>query len=60
LRGEGAGDTLQPLTDVVTATNYVDRQVQPGVTYRYAVRAVDNAPKRNESPESNRQQAAIR
>jgi hypothetical protein len=60
LRGEGPGDTLQPLAEVVSATNYVDRQVQPGTIYRYAVRAVDNAPKRNESPESNRQQAAIR
>jgi hypothetical protein len=34
-------------------TVYVDRNVQPGATYRYAVTAIDSARRPNESPRSN-------
>lgn len=51
LRGEGAGATLQQLTQApVTGTEYVDRTTRPGVQYVYAVVAVDTAG--NISPQS--------
>jgi len=53
LRGEGANGTLQPLTPApVTATTYRDQTARSGVTYQYAVKAVDGAG--NESGLSNR------
>jgi hypothetical protein len=60
LRGEGAGDKLQPLGEPIAGTSYTDRQVTPGVTYWYAVRAVDKSPRKNESVDSNRLQATAR
>jgi len=53
LRAEGANGTLQPLTpQPVTATAYQDATARSGVTYLYAVKAVDRAG--NESALSNR------
>ncbi|HET7698154.1 MAG TPA: hypothetical protein VFK57_20735 [Vicinamibacterales bacterium] len=61
LRGEASGDTLQPLTpQPIRETRYVDRAVQPGVTYVYAVVAVDQAPSANRSAMSNRVQETAR
>ncbi len=49
LRGEGPGATLQPLTTtLVSATDFVDTTVRPGVEYIYAVVAVDRAGNRSE------------
>jgi hypothetical protein len=59
LRGEAPGDTLQPLTpQAIRETRYVDRTVQPGVTYVYAVVAVDKAA--NQSALSNKVQETAR
>jgi fibronectin type 3 domain-containing protein len=61
LRGEAPGDTLQPLTpQPIRETRYVDRAVQPGVTYVYAVIAVDRAATPNRSALSNRVQETAR
>ena len=61
LRGEAPGDTLQPLTpQPIRETRYVDRAVQPGVTYVYAVVAVDRAAPANRSVLSNRVQETAR
>jgi hypothetical protein len=61
LRGEAPGDTLQPLTpQPIRETRYVDRAVQPGVTYVYAVVAVDRAPTPNRSGLSNKVQETAR
>src|SRR6185436_17703023 len=52
LRAEGANGTLQPLTPrPVAATAYQDATARSGVTYQYAVKAVDRAG--NESAISN-------
>jgi fibronectin type 3 domain-containing protein len=40
-------------TAVAPGTVYVDRDVRPGSTYRYAVTAIDRARKPNESARSN-------
>jgi predicted small lipoprotein YifL len=61
LRGEAPGDTLQPLTpQPIRETRYVDRAVQPGVTYVYAVVAIDTAPTPNRSALSNKVQETAR
>jgi hypothetical protein len=61
LRGEGASETLQPLTpSPMTERSYRDATVRPGVTYTYAVVAVDRAQPPNRSPESNRQTVTAR
>ena len=61
LRGEAPGDTLQPLTpQPIRETRYVDRAVQPGVTYVYAVIAVDKAATPNRSALSNKVQETAR
>jgi hypothetical protein len=53
LRGESPGDTLQPLTpEPIRETTYRDTTVKPGVTYVYAVAAVDRATPPNASPRS--------
>ncbi|HEX5071463.1 MAG TPA: fibronectin type III domain-containing protein [Vicinamibacterales bacterium] len=53
LRAEGANGTLQPLTPKpVEATAYQDATARSGVTYLYAVKAVDRAG--NDSAISNR------
>jgi hypothetical protein len=54
LRGEAPGETLTPLTPVpIHETTYHDSTVKPGVTYVYAVVAVDTAPTPNTSQYSN-------
>ena len=61
LRGEAPGDTLQPLTpQPIRETRYVDRAVQPGTTYVYAVVAVDRAATPNRSALSNKVQETAR
>jgi hypothetical protein len=61
LRGEGAGETLQPLTSLpVAETSYRDETSRAGVTYTYAVVAVDRSEPPNRSAESNRQTVTAR
>jgi fibronectin type 3 domain-containing protein len=60
LRAEGTGEKLQPQSGTVTATTFTDTHVTPGVTYVYAVVAVDTAPAHNPSPQSNRQTVTAR
>jgi hypothetical protein len=61
LRGEAPGDTLQALTpQPIRETRYVDRAVQPGVAYVYAVVAVDRATPPNRSALSNKVQETAR
>jgi hypothetical protein len=53
LRGEGAGEKLQPLTKTpISVTTYRDTTVQGGMMYVYAVVAIDKAG--NVSAQSNR------
>lgn len=59
LRGEGAGDTLQPLMPAsIAAAAYTDQTVKTGVTYVYVVVAVDSAG--NRSARSNTYTVTIR
>ena len=61
LRGEAAGDTLQPLTPaLVTGTSFEDRTATAGVRYAYAVVAVDQAEPPNRSPQSARVEETAR
>jgi predicted small lipoprotein YifL len=61
LRGEAPGDTLQPLTpQPIRETRYQDRSIRAGVTYVYAVVAVDRATPPNRSAPSNRVQETAR
>jgi hypothetical protein len=61
LRAEGPNGTLQRLTpSLVNALEYRDATARPGVTYVYAVVAVDGANPPNQSAESNRQSASAR
>ena len=59
LRGSAGDDTLQPITDApIRETQFVDRNVTPGVRYAYAVVAVDTAA--NRSAASMRYEATAR
>ena len=61
LRGAAPGDTLQPLTpEPIAETRYQDRSTRPGVTYVYAIVAVDRATPPNRSAASNRVQETAR
>jgi hypothetical protein len=61
LRGTAPGDTLQPLTpEPIKETRYQDRTTRPGVTYFYAIVAVDRAAPANRSALSNRVQETAR
>ena len=61
LRGEGAGETLQPLTPApIKETVYRDTGVQPGVRYVYAIVAVDSATPANRSTPSERAEVVAR
>jgi hypothetical protein len=61
LRGPTPGDTLQPLTpQPIRETRYQDRSVRAGVTYVYAIVAVDRATPPNRSAPSNRVQETAR
>jgi hypothetical protein len=61
-RGEEGSETLTRITDdVVKETRYTDQKVQPGVSYVYAVAAVDNqSPQPNISAESERVEITAR
>jgi len=52
-RATGAGDFMRIATTTAPGTVYADRDVKPGTTYRYAVTALDNARRANESARSN-------
>ena len=52
-RASETGDFMRIATAVPPGTVYVDRDVRPGSTYRYAVTAIDRARKSNESARSN-------
>ncbi len=55
LRGRGPDATLRPLTaEPVVATTYRDPAVEAGVSYEYAVQAVDDAVPPNVGPPSER------
>lgn len=61
LRGEGPGETLHALTRVpAAARSYRDTTVRSGVTYTYAIVAVDRAVPPNESAASDRQVVTAR
>jgi hypothetical protein len=61
VRGEATAQTLQPITgSPVTATTYRDTTAQPGLTYAYAVYAVDRATPPNASAASERQVLTVR
>jgi fibronectin type 3 domain-containing protein/predicted small lipoprotein YifL len=52
-RAGETGDFMRIATTMAIATVYLDRDVQPGGTYRYAVTALDRARRPNESAQSN-------
>jgi hypothetical protein len=52
-RATGSGAPVRIGTTPSGATTFMDRDVQPGTTYRYAVTAIDNARRPNESVPSN-------
>ncbi|HKW92342.1 MAG TPA: fibronectin type III domain-containing protein, partial [Methylomirabilota bacterium] len=52
-RASDRGDFVRIATTPPVGTVYADREVQAGTTYRYAVTAVDNARRPNESARSN-------
>ena len=55
LRADGADGTLQRLTTApITATQYRDQTARAGMTYSYAVIAIDGAKPPNESAQSDR------
>lgn len=61
LRGEAPGETLQAITPApITATNYADTTVKPGVRYVYAIVAVDKASPPNMSAQSARVEEVAR
>lgn len=61
LRGEGTSETLQPLTPApIAERSFRDATARPGVTYTYAVVAVDRASPPNRSAESGRQTVTAR
>lgn len=52
-RAVGPGEFVRIATTPATNTSFVDRDVQPGITYRYVVTAIDRARRPNESARSN-------
>jgi len=52
-RAGETGDFMRIATTLAVANVYLDRDVQRGTTYRYAITALDNARRPNESPRSN-------
>jgi len=52
-RAGETGDFMRIATTRAVATVHLDRDVRAGTTYRYAVTALDNARRPNESPRSN-------
>jgi len=61
LRGEGTSETLQPLTPApIAERTFRDATARPGVTYAYAIVALDRASPPNRSAESARQTVTAR
>ncbi len=61
LRGDGAGETLQPLMAApIAEATYRDTTTKSGVRYVYAVVAVDRSVPPNRSDESNRETVVAR
>lgn len=61
LRTDGTNDTLQPLTrEPIADTSYEDKDVKAGVTYAYAVVAVDKSTPPNRSAPSARHSVTVR
>lgn len=58
-RAVGAGDFVRVATTAAVNTVYIDRDVRPGTTYRYAVTAIDSARRPNESPRSAEVRVAL-
>jgi len=58
-RAAGAGALIRVATTLAGNTTFVDRDVRAGVTYRYAVTAIDNARTPNESARSNEVTARV-
>jgi hypothetical protein len=52
-RAGESGEFLRIATTLAVGRVYTDRDVRPGATYRYAVTALDNARRPNESARSN-------
>jgi len=52
-RAGETGGFMRIATTLAVATVYLDRDVRAGTTYRYAITALDNARRPNESPRSN-------
>jgi len=52
-RAGESGEFLRIATTLATGTVYTDRDVRAGASYRYAVTAIDNARRSNESARSN-------
>jgi hypothetical protein len=52
-RAGETGDFMRIATTMAVATVYQDRDVRPGTIYRYAITALDNARRPNESARSN-------
>jgi fibronectin type 3 domain-containing protein len=52
-RAGESGELMRIGTTMPVGTVYTDRDVRPGTTYRYAVTALDNARRPNESARSN-------
>jgi fibronectin type 3 domain-containing protein len=52
-RAAGAGTPVRVGTTLASNTTFVDREVRPGATYRYAVTAIDDSRTPNESERSN-------
>jgi len=51
-RAAGTGALIRIATTLSGNTTFIDRDVQPGTAYRYAVTAIDNARRPNESAHS--------
>ncbi len=61
LRGEGTSETLQPLTPApIAERSFRDATARPGMTYTYAIVAMDRASPPNRSAESGRQTVTAR
>jgi fibronectin type 3 domain-containing protein len=52
-RAGETGEFMRIATTMAISTVYLDRDVRPGTTYRYAVTALDRARRPNESARSN-------
>jgi hypothetical protein len=58
-RAAGTGALIRIGTTLAGNTTFIDRDVRPGATYRYAVTAIDNARRPNESAHSGEVTATL-